>query len=67
LGEFRNNQGEGLGYDGISGVLAVEFDTFASIHSDLPITGNLMISVQKRNSMTRLLSTRPSSTIASDT
>jgi len=34
LGEFRNNVGEGLGYDGISGVLAFEFDTFASLHND---------------------------------
>ena len=41
LGEFRNNLAEGLGYEGLSGVLAIEFDTFASIHNDQPITNNL--------------------------
>lgn len=64
LGEFKNNLGEGLGYDGLSGVLAIEFDTMASNHNDQPINRNLMISVQVRNPITKLLYTRPSSTIA---
>ena len=52
LGEYRNNLGEGMGYEGLSGIFAIEFDMMASNHNDLPINKNLMISIQSRNTKT---------------
>ena len=64
LGDYRTNLGEGLGYDGLSGVVAIEFDMMAGNHNDQPLNKNLMVAVQVRNPITKLLYTRPSSTIA---
>ena len=36
LGEYKNNLGEGLGYEGLSGIFAIEFDTYAAVHNNQP-------------------------------
>lgn len=36
LGEYRNNFGAGLGFQGLSGVMALAFDMAAVTHSGLP-------------------------------
>ena len=41
-----------MGYEGLSGIFAIEFDMMASNHNDLPINKNLMISIQSRNTKT---------------
>ena len=55
-----------MGYDGLSGLFAIEFDTFAKIHESQALISQLEISIQKINSNMKLLSSDPSSTIRSN-
>jgi len=32
-----NNLGQGIGYEGLSGLFAIEFDTFAKVHENQPL------------------------------
>ena len=67
MGEYKNNLGEGFGYDGLSGLFAIEFDMYSSVHKNLAINNNLMISVQVKNPKSKLLSSLTSSTLVSKT
>lgn len=66
LGEYTNNLGQGMGYDGLSGLFAIEFDTFARVHENQALISQLEISIQKINDNVKLLSSDSSSTIRSN-
>lgn len=56
-----------MGYDGLSGIFAIEFDTQAVTHKNLDSYNQLRISMQVRNKNIKLLQSSTSSTFKSNT
>jgi len=57
LGEFRSNFGAGMGFQGLSGVMALALDMASMTHSGLPRHQNLRVALYGSNPSTNLLST----------
>ena len=60
-----DNHGKGLGYEELSGLFAISFDTYATAHEDA--VSNLQISIQTRDPKLKLLSSKKTYRVASNT